>query len=190
MQANTAGKQFITPSASPAPPSAPSSSKANYNAFASFSTPPPQKNSNAFANLNIRATPPVPSNSQPLHLLQQQLQQRSQGLARPTQASGEVDEWADFASALPPASNVPALKGNEVLVVSSNLHIIVATERESGSPDGAILLKARFSNASSQPIHEMTFQMAVPKVHIPPFLFHFIFILLSPSGAPVHQKLP
>jgi len=60
-------------------------------------------------------------------------------------------------------SNTPSLAANEVLVLSSNLHIIVAAEREFGNLDGAIVLKARFSNASSQPILEMTFQMAVPK---------------------------
>lgn len=85
------------------------------------------------------------------------------------QNGNDLDEWADFASALPSVSNMPSLAANEVLVLSSNLHIIVAAEREFGNLDGAIVLKARFSNASSQPILEMTFQMAVPKVQIPPF---------------------
>lgn len=67
-------------------------------------------------------------------------------------------------------SNTPSLAVNEVLVLSSNLHIVVSAEREFGNLDGAIVLKARFSNASSQPILEMTFQMAVPKVQLSPFI--------------------
>ena len=68
------------------------------------------------------------------------------------------DEWA-FTSALPPGS---AVKANEMLVVDSNLRAVVEVNRPAG--DGPILLKATFSNNASQPIQDLTFQMAVTKV--------------------------
>ncbi|KAF8423879.1 VHS domain-containing protein [Tirmania nivea] len=156
MQTNTAGKQQISPAPSPAPPSTSPLSKPNYSAFSSLSNLPPTSLTNAFANLSHRSTPITPS-QQPLHQLQ--LQRSSQ----PPPNGGELDDWADFASALPPTSNVPKLAANEVLVHSSNLHIVVSAEREFGNGDGAMVLRARFSNACAQPIFELTFQMAVPK---------------------------
>lgn len=179
MQTNTAGKQQITPSVSPAPPTTSPLSKPNYNALASLSSPQPISNKpDAFANLSNRGTPVSSgSSSQPLFQLQQQKQQQQSQLQSQNGGGGDLDDWADFASALPPASNVPPLQANEVLVLSSNLHIIVAAEREYGNPDGAILLKARFSNACAQPINELTFQMAVPKVssdptHLTPYYLY------------------
>ena len=165
MQSNTAGRQQFTPSPSPGSSSSPPS-KPNYNAFQSTSAPTSSNKPNAFAMLGNLASQPSPQPSQqPLQQLQQ-LKQQPQQIPQ-LQIGGDTDEWADFASALPPASNPPPLKANEILVLSSNLHIIAEASRELGQPDGAILLKTRFSNATAHPIYELTFQMAAPRVRIP-----------------------
>ena len=89
-----------------------------------------------------------------------------QPMGRPTpqaapQANDE-DEWS-FSSALPPGSQTT--KPNEIVVMDSNLRVVVEVNRP--SPGGPILLKARFSNNASQPIQDLTFQMAVTKVRTP-----------------------
>jgi ADP-ribosylation factor-binding protein GGA len=46
--------------------------------------------------------------------------------------------------------------------MDSNLRVITEVNRP--VPEGPILLKAKFSNNASQPIQDLTFQMAVTKV--------------------------
>jgi hypothetical protein len=74
----------------------------------------------------------------------------------------EDDEWS-FASALPPGSE-SALAQNELIVTDTNLRIVLDASRPAMTPDGPILLKVKFSNNASAPIHDLTFQMAVTKV--------------------------
>jgi ADP-ribosylation factor-binding protein GGA len=75
----------------------------------------------------------------------------------PPKPSGD-EEWA-FTSALPQGSEI---KSNEILVMDSNLRVVM--EVNWPVPDGPILLRAKFSNNASQPIQDLTFQMAVTKV--------------------------
>lgn len=80
--------------------------------------------------------------------------------------NNEDDDWA-FKSALPPEkpSSQPSQSG--LVILDSNLHILLDVNRPVTMPDGPILVKAKFSNNASQPIHDLTFQMAVTKVRPP-----------------------
>ncbi|KAH0609514.1 uncharacterized protein H6S33_013000 [Morchella sextelata] len=138
VQTNTAGQQNqITPSASPAPPPA-------------QKVPPPSFPNYTSAFANPAQQPVVISSS-------------SQAPA--SQHNGTTvnddDEWA-FTSALPPGSEQAPTR-NELVILNSNLHILLEANRPVTMPDGPILIKAKFSNNNSQPIQDLTFQMAVTK---------------------------
>ncbi|KAF8475680.1 VHS domain-containing protein [Kalaharituber pfeilii] len=160
IQANTAGKQQITPSPSPVPTSS-LLSRSTYNASQTASTPSSSNQSDPFALLGSRT--PVSSSS--LQQLQQTHKSTSQYQPQPPQkqnGSSDLDDWADFSSALP-AADAPVLAANEVLLMSSNIQIIVEASRLQGVLDAPIVLRARFSNVGGEKIDELTFQMAVPK---------------------------
>lgn len=88
-------------------------------------------------------------------------------------AAAEDDEW-NFASSLPQSNSLPAT--NQVQVLSSQLRVDFQVRRVQNAPR-QIYVKAVFSNATSQPISELHFQVAVEKVrtHSPG-----IFNLMSP----------
>ena len=82
----------------------------------------------------------------------------------PTTA-GDDDEFAAFASAVPPSSDLPPLQDNERRILSSALQIVLEFERRSPMlPDGPISLRAKFSSGTSENIKDITFQLAVPMV--------------------------
>ncbi|CAZ83715.1 unnamed protein product [Tuber melanosporum] len=147
VEANTAGQQQrITPSTSPAPqvvrqpPALP-----NY--FQNVSTPPPQPMApGGFVSPPIQQTP-APA------------VQRNNG----NSAGDDEDDWA-FTSSLPPEQPAPLpVSQNELVILNSNLHILLDIHRPVTMPNGPILVKAKFSNNASQPIEDLTFQMAVTK---------------------------
>lgn len=140
VQTNTAGQQNqITPSASPAPPP-------------TQKVPPP-----SFPNYTSAFGSPA----------QQPVVISSSSQAPASQQNGTTvnddDEWA-FTSALPPGSEQAPAR-NELVILNSNLHILLEANRPVTMPDGPILIKAKFSNNNSQPIQDLTFQMAVTKVY-------------------------
>lgn len=105
-------------------------------------------------------TQPAPASSSLLDL--------AGGSATPPQAAGkpaaEDDEW-NFASSLPPSNALPMM--NKVQVLNSQLRIDFAARRVQNSPR-QIYIQAVFSNATSQPIGELHFQVAVEKVESSP----------------------
>lgn len=120
---------------------------------AKFNTPPPQFSPPPAAQFN---PPAFQYNASPV--AQYNASPAAQFRASPAPQAAEDDEWA-FTSALPPGSQV---NPNEIMVMDSNLRVVAEVNRP--IPDGPILLKAKFSSNSSQPIQDLTFQMAVTKV--------------------------
>lgn len=148
-------QQQITPSASPAPQpqqirpiSFPDYSSAFHNSI----TPTPQQPTPLAA---FNSPQPQPQ------LYQPPLPQQNNS----SNANNDDDDWA-FTSALPPGSETapPPPARNELVILNSNLHILLEANRPVTMPDGPILVKAKFSNNNSQPIQDLTFQMAVTRV--------------------------
>jgi len=147
VEANTAGQQHITPSTSPAPQAA-QQPLVVPNYFQNVATPSTQPVMlGGFVSPSIQQTPLPP------------VQQNNGG-----NAGNEDDDWA-FTSSLPPEQPAPPpASQSELLILNSNLHILLDVHRPVTMPDGPILVKAKFSNNASQPIQDLTFQMAVTKV--------------------------
>jgi hypothetical protein len=94
------------------------------------------------------------------------------GTATPQQAAGkapaaEDDDW-NFASSLPQSSTLPLM--NKMQVLNSQLRVDFAARRVQTAPR-QIYIQAFFSNATSQPISELHFQVAVEKVSVIQLLF-------------------
>lgn len=188
MHTDTAGKQQITPSASPNP----------YRVSPQPQIMDPRPN---IHTLNIQPHIQQPQISPPqiqinnpysLYGLQQKRSQTQLEQQRVPPSSSLVDldslpqttpadlgndmddfgDFADFASALPQSTSPPVLKQNEVLILQSNIFIVVEATRmpaTSGNRHGAVKLVAKFSNAGASNVHDLEFQMAVPKVCCPPW---------------------
>ena len=78
-------------------------------------------------------------------------------------AAKEDDEW-NFASSLPETSALPSV--NRVQVLNTSLRIEFVARRHPQQPR-LIHVVALFSNATSQPLNELHFQVAVEKVALP-----------------------
>ncbi|CUS09677.1 unnamed protein product [Tuber aestivum] len=146
LEANTAGQQQrITPSTSPAPQGS-RQSPALPNYFQNAATPSAQPMApGGFVPPSIQQAPVPPA------------QQKNGG-----DAGNDDDDWA-FTSSLPPEPAPPPVSQNELVILNSNLHILLDIHRPVTMPDGPILVKAKFSNSASQPIQDLTFQMAVTR---------------------------
>ncbi|KAK6349896.1 hypothetical protein TWF696_006156 [Orbilia brochopaga] len=72
------------------------------------------------------------------------------------------DEFAAFSSAVPPSSQFEPLKSNEREITSSPVRIVMETSPRFPA-DGPLVIKAKFSNASSEGIKDITLQLAVTK---------------------------
>jgi ADP-ribosylation factor-binding protein GGA len=172
-----------TPTTSP-PPSQPQPSKPDYSAFSAFgsaapapksATPQPSLFQQQQAATAAKAQPPAPP-SDPFAALTSPIRQSTPQQAQPSmfdfgnhQAPAPVaaaapaaddDEWA-FASALP--EGLPS--SNTIAVSNTNLGISLHATREPQTP-AIITLSLTFSNATAQPISELTFMAAVTKVGI------------------------
>ncbi|KAH0560038.1 hypothetical protein GP486_003440 [Trichoglossum hirsutum] len=77
-----------------------------------------------------------------------------------TATNADAEEWT-FSSSLPVAENTPP-SSNEIIVTNSSVHILLEVTRPPMS-EATILILARFSNNTSQPISDLTFQVAVTK---------------------------
>ena len=173
-----------TPARSPAPPQIPSTSKADYSAFSSFTSPSPAPQSSKpqpsllQQEQATQASKPQAPTSDPFAALtspvRQSTPQQPQSTASlfdfgPTPASNpgpapaataDDDEWA-FSSALPdekPASNI-------ILVSETQLSISLHAYRKPNESGDLITLELKFSNKTDQPISELTFMGAVTKVY-------------------------
>ncbi|PLB46857.1 VHS-domain-containing protein [Aspergillus steynii IBT 23096] len=113
-------------------------------------TPPPPASVDPFASL-VSASPrhasPFPSQSP------KPAQPAAAGVAK------EDDEW-NFASSLPETSALPSV--NRVQVLNTSLRIEFVARRHPQQPR-LIHVVALFSNATSQPLNELHFQVAVEK---------------------------
>ena len=67
--------------------------------------------------------------------------------------------------------------------MDSNLRVVAEANRQL---DGSIVLKAKFSNNSVMAIGDLTFQMAVTKVLLPPYLLHCLEHVTDGSGGNRH----
>lgn len=159
--------QPIPQSSSPRPGAALSQSQPQNTA-----TPPPPATVDPFASL-VSASPrhasPFPSQSpkppQPAPAGSSLLDLAAASATGPTNsAAKEDDEW-NFASSLPEASALPSV--NRVQVLNTSLRIEFMARRHPQQPR-LIHVVAFFSNATSQPLNELHFQVAVEKVCFQP----------------------
>ncbi|PSK53987.1 hypothetical protein B9Z65_7793 [Elsinoe australis] len=185
-----AGPSQAAATPSPQPPQvsqAPQPPRANYDPFGSLgvssSTPKPTSplpNANLFAkpsaapsdpfaslsSSNSRtaspfqfqqsAQPPPTSQQQPSSLLN--LGTTSNG--QPPAAAPADDEWT-FTSALPQD------QAHQIAVTNSAIRTVFSVSRPAGAEDW-IQIESRISNATAQPVSDLTFQLAVTKVCSPP----------------------
>lgn len=162
LETNTAGQTQITPSSSPAPQSVRQSPAfPNYSASLLQATASPNPTGPAGFTSPL-AQPPTQQNNG-------------------NSASNDDDDWA-FTSALPPDQPPPPPSRGELVILNSNLQILLDVNRPTTMPDGPILLRAKFSNNASQPIQDLTFQMAVTKVSLYNFSEFYIIISRSACG--------
>lgn len=142
----------------------------------SSATPPPS--SDPFAAL-VSASPRGPSPFKPntpqaqrqvaasstlLDLAGSGSSQPSSGTAicRVAQPTGDDDEW-NFASSLPDGNALPST--NQVQVLNTSLRVDFTARRVANSPR-QIHIVASFSNATTQPLSELHFQVAIEKVRV------------------------
>ncbi|KAI9860322.1 MAG: hypothetical protein M1813_006211 [Trichoglossum hirsutum] len=78
-----------------------------------------------------------------------------------TITNADAEEWT-FASSLPVAENTPP-SANEITVTNSSVNVLLEVTRPPSS-EATILVLARFTNNTSQPISDLTFQVAVTRV--------------------------
>ena len=138
-------------------------------------TPPPPASVDPFASL-VSASPrhasPFPSQSpkpaQPAAAGSSLLDLAAASATGPANSvAKEDDEW-NFASSLPETSALPSV--NRVQVLNTSLRIEFVARRHPQQPR-LIHVVALFSNATSQPLNELHFQVAVEKVCFKPRLF-------------------
>ncbi|KAI5361534.1 Putative VHS domain, GAT domain, clathrin adaptor, appendage, Ig-like subdomain superfamily [Septoria linicola] len=132
-------------SATPIPASLQQHQPKKSDPFAALATPPRQ--ASPFQHAPSKA--PAPS-STGLDLLGMD---SSNGASAPAAAaSAHDDEW-EFSSALPD-------QPTEITVTSSSVKTVFAVSRSS---DSELLIQSRISNATAQPVADLTFQLAVTK---------------------------
>lgn len=138
--------QPLSKPATPLPPQAqaPQHQAKKSDPFAALNTPPRQ--SSPFQSMQSRS--PAPPSSQPIDLLG-----LGGGTSAPAPTAAHEDEW-EFSSALPD-------QPSEITVTSSSIKTVFGVSRSS---DTEIVLQSRISNATGQPINDLTFQLAVTKV--------------------------
>jgi len=129
----------------------------NYSSLPSTTSKASSSSMDVFAGLNQFKSPtPKPVAPQPIVQPKQS-----------TVADDDDDEFAAFSSAVPVTSTLPPLKPNETRILSSQLQIVLEfNQRTAMAPDGPIVLRAKFSNGASEPIKDVTFQLAVTKVSV------------------------
>ena len=124
--------------------------------FAALSSPAPRQASPFQFQQSVKPAAPPPSSSALLSLSGSSNLGRSSTHSRPisnTAASNDDDEWT-FASAVPDQSK-------DISVSNTSVNVTFNVSRES---DDVILIKSRISNNTSQPVTDLTFQVAVSKV--------------------------
>ncbi|KXS93935.1 hypothetical protein AC578_7079 [Pseudocercospora eumusae] len=116
--------------------------------FAALNTPPRQGSPASFQQAPPRSPAP-PTSSAPVDLLG-----IGNGTSAPAPAptAGGDDEW-EFSSALPDGPT-------SITVTNSGIHTVFDVSRAN---DSELLIKSRISNASHQPVSDLTFQLAVTK---------------------------
>jgi ADP-ribosylation factor-binding protein GGA len=179
-----------TPSISPTPqasvrPPQPQPAKPDYTPFPSLSgsRPPSSRDTGATSQFQQHSTQsqsntapfplfssPAQRQASPFQLFQQHPQNPTppsslldltqQPQSQPT-TSADAEEWT-FSSSLPVTNTIPP-SSNEITVTNSTVHVLFEVTRPPTS-ETAILIRARFSNITPQPISDLTFQVAVTKV--------------------------
>lgn len=112
-----------------------------------------------FPSATVRSQPPAPASSSLLDLAGTNPSPQVSGPAATSKAP-EDDEW-NFASSLPQSSALPST--NRVQVLNSSLRIEFVARRHPNQAQ-QIHVVALFSNATSQPLNDLHFQVAVEKV--------------------------
>lgn len=123
--------------------------------FAALSSPAPRQASPFQFQQSVKPAAPPPSSSALLSLGSSSNLGQSSTHSRPisnTAASNDDDEWT-FASAVPDQSR-------DITVSNTSVNVTFNVSRES---DDVILIKSRISNNTSQPVTDLTFQVAVSK---------------------------
>ncbi|KAI9779626.1 MAG: hypothetical protein M1839_007291 [Geoglossum umbratile] len=113
--------------------------------------PPAQRQASPFQFFQQHAQNPAP----PPSLLDLTQQPQSQPVP-----SADAEEWT-FSSSLPVTNNTSP-SSNEIVVTNSTVHVLLEVTRLPTS-ETTILIGARFSNTTPQPISDLTFQVAVTK---------------------------
>ena len=123
--------------------------------FAALNTPPRQASPFQFQQSTSRS-PALPSQP-PAHVSQQSLDLlgmgSSNGASGSRPSTSNDDEWT-FSSALPD-------QPTDITVTNSKVKTLFSISRSS---DSELLIQSRISNSTSQPVGDLTFQLAVTKV--------------------------
>lgn len=165
-QTSNAFQQNIDILGSLSSPQPPSKSSTPVPAFSQATATPPPPAADPFASL-VSASPrhqsPFPSGSS----VSSQPPASSSlldlaGAAPAAKPKAEEDEW-NFASSLPESNSLPST--NRVQVLNSSLKVELLARRHP-QQQRQIHLVASFSNATSQPLNDLHFQVAVEKVSL------------------------
>lgn len=139
------------PTATPPPPADPFASLVSGGSRGASPFPPTA----------ARSQQPAPASTSLLDLAGTNPSAQAPGPAA-TGKAPEDDEW-NFASSLPPSGGLPST--NRVQVLNSSLRIEFVARRHPNQPQ-QIHVVALFSNATSQPLNDLHFQVAVEKVSL------------------------
>jgi hypothetical protein len=137
--------------------------------FAALNTPPRQASPFQFQQSTSRS--PAPPSQAPPTSSQQSLDLLGMGSSNGTPGSrpstSNDDEWT-FSSALPD-------QPSDLTVTNSKIKTMFTVSR---SNDSELLIQSRISNTTSQPIGDLTFQLAVTKVNFKSRLAHLLYMLI------------
>ncbi|BCS24646.1 VHS domain protein [Aspergillus puulaauensis] len=164
-QTSSAFQQNIDILGSLSSPQPPSKSSTPVPAFSQATATPPPPAADPFASL-VSASPrhqsPFPSGSSvsPQPPASSSLLDLA-GAAPAAKPKAEEDEW-NFASSLPESNSLPST--NRVQVLNSSLKVELLARRHP-QQQRQIHLVASFSNATSQPLNDLHFQVAVEKAY-------------------------
>ena len=147
---------FATPSVTEQIQTQPSKLQPNLDAFGSLSSLNPRQASPLQYHDSIQPVLSSKSPLEPKRSSHQNMTQLAPSTVLQNNGGGAEEEWT-FSSSLPDNSR-------EITV--TNTSILVKFHVKSGSVDESILISSGISNNTSQPVSNLTFQLAVMKVEL------------------------